>query len=80
MYDDDDDNYNGTNDYAYGDPLNMNDSSNQLQFTQCFKTVQFQKCLKGKQQAAPQATTTNTSKHEQTRNNKTNKQRSAVHI
>ena len=40
VYDDDDD-YNGTNDYAYGDPFNMNDSSNQLQFTQCLKTVQF---------------------------------------
>ena len=62
VYDDDDD-YNGTNDYAYGDPFNMNDSSNQLQFTQCLKTVQFQKRLQATQQAAPQATTTNTSKH-----------------
>ena len=45
VYDDNDD-YNGsTNDYTYGDPFNMNDSSNQLQFTQCLKTVQFQKRL-----------------------------------
>ena len=65
VYDDDDDDYNGTNDYAYGDPLTMNDSSNQLQFTQCHKTVQFQKSLQAVQhidtakhtQAVPQHTT-----------------------
>ena len=48
MYDDDDD-YNGTNDYAYGDPFNMNDSSNQLQLIQCLKTVQFQKRIQAVQ-------------------------------
>ena len=45
VYDDDDD-YNGTNDYAYGDPFNMNDPSNQLQFTQRLKTVQFNNYLR----------------------------------
>ena len=58
VYDDDDD-YNGTNDYAYGDPFNMNDSSNQLQFTQCLKTVQFQKRL----QAAQHIDTTTKNMH-----------------
>ena len=66
MYDDDDD-YNGTNDYVYGDPFNMNDSSNQLQFTQCLKTVQFNNYLQAAHhidtttkhaQAVPQHTTT----------------------
>ena len=58
--DDDDDDYNGTNDYAYGDPFNMSDSSNQLQFTQCLKTVQFQKRL----QAAQHIDTTTKNMHE----------------
>ena len=39
--DDDDDDGRTAYDYAYGDPFNMNDPSNQLQFTQCLKTVQF---------------------------------------
>ena len=57
VYDDDDD-YNGTNDYTYGDPFNMTDSSNQLQFTQCLKTVQFQNSLQATQHidTTPQAT------------------------
>jgi hypothetical protein len=48
VYDDDED-YNGTNDYAYGYPFNMNDSSNQLQFTQSLKTVQFRRYLQAVQ-------------------------------
>ena len=55
VYDGDED-YNGTNDYAYGDPFNMNDSSNQLQLTQCLKTVQFRKQLQATNHATNQTT------------------------
>ena len=41
--------YHDTNDYAYGDPFNMNDPSNQLQFTQSLKTVQFRRYLQAVQ-------------------------------
>ena len=65
VYDNDDD-YNGTNDYAYGDPFNMYDLSNQLQFTQCLKTVQFNNYLQNAHHidtATTNATTTTPSKH-----------------
>ena len=79
----DDEDYNVTNDYAHGDPFNMNDSSNQLQFIQCLHTVQFQNRLQAIPQtklqdaipqAIPQATTTNTSKHTTMKNTHTDPQ------